>query len=142
MFSGNVAMADAESKIINMQAMLRRAAAIGPDVAEYQRQRALLDADFADIVTEMEQVVLPLAVDVLRTVRLSLPALKGASWLVNKEGVRGLISGAILEAIFAYGRSVDRKKTLLILDMVDDLFAGKGDPAIPTPKPSKPGAFH
>jgi hypothetical protein len=137
MFSGNVALAEAEANIIRMSAMIRRAQIIGPEVGEYTRQRALLDAQITDMVTELEMDLLPLAIEVLKGVRQAADVVKEFTWFNDYT-----LIGAISKALTRRDEAAERRKSLSILTEVEDLLAGKGDPPIVWPKPSRPPPFH
>ena len=74
-FSGNVLQAETEAQIAQMEAMIRRADTLGPELAEYIRARARFDATITDLVTELETYLIPSAVKALDIINTYLPTL-------------------------------------------------------------------
>lgn len=82
--SGEVQVAEAETQIMQLEAMMRRNEELGPLLSDYIRERARLDTEIADLVTELEAKLLPIAVTALTAINdIVIPAIEAAAFYIE-----------------------------------------------------------
>lgn len=132
--SGNVRSAEAEANIIELMAMIRRDRAIGADVGTYVTERAELNAAIADLVTELEKDLIPLAVITLRAANFWFT---GANFLLKNfkdfGGGDALLGGihpllpALMKAAFKFYEDQIKKDNRASFEDAAALLGGEGD---------------
>jgi hypothetical protein len=82
--SGEVQLAEAETQVMQLEAMMRRNEELGPLLGDYIRERARLDTEIADLVTELEAKLLPVAVTALTAINdIVIPAIEAAAFYIE-----------------------------------------------------------
>lgn len=131
MFSGEVQSAEAETEVRRLEAMLRRSEAIGPDVAEFLRERADLEIAITDLVTELESELVPVLTEMLQLFNtVAIPALQNIpralevlkAIYARVDPVMALLFGKLLSD----DEEEPDEKTLAIMKQLDEMLQGIG----------------
>lgn len=82
--SGEVQVAEAETQIMQLEAMMRRNEELGPMLGDYIRERARLDTEITDLVTELESKLLPVAITALTAINeIAIPTLEAIGFYID-----------------------------------------------------------